>query len=264
MATNYTFAQVVNAFYDANDVNLMVELGRRYPLLVAKINKMIALAGAEFVAFANAMPEHMTANKLNRAMLESTAGTADAEDEATENEADDEAEDSDSADLATKTTKELYAMCIKKGLKVSKYGKPKSYYIDALNGAGESDGDGDAEQVEEKPAKKAIEKTTKKVASKVEEDEDGDSEDDDAENPYEGKTAIELFNECKKRGVKAVPKKPAKYYVDLLTKADAAAAEDDDADDDWGDEEPEEKPAKKAKATKKAKEDEADDDDWDI
>lgn len=264
MATNYTFAQVVNAFAKADDVNLMVELGRRYPVLVAKACKLIALAGDEFVSFANAMPEHMTANKLNRAMLESTAGTADAEDEATENEADNEVEDSDSADLATKTTKELYAMCIKKGLKVSKYGKPKSYYIDALSGSnGPDESAEDDEQEEAKSAKKPTKKATKKA-----EEVDEDVEDNEAENLYEGKPATELFKECKKRGIKAVPKKPAKYYVDLLTKADAETEESDG--DDWEDEEEQEKPAAKKssakKPTKKAEteDEDDDDDDWDI
>ena len=114
---------------------------------------------------------------------------------------------------------------------------------------------------------------------------------------YDGKKAPELYALCKKRGIKAEPKKTAKYYIDLLEKADAAEAEaeaEDEADDDWGDEaeaeepeaeedddewkEPEEKPKKKAgrpkkaatkpvakKAAKKADEEsEDDDDDWDI
>lgn len=257
MATNYTFAQVVNAFAKADDVNLMVELGRRYPVLVAKACKLIALAGDEFVSFANAMPEHMTANKLNRAMLESGAAADD--DGETDEGADDEAEETGDVDLSTKTTKELYAMCIKKGLKVSKYGKPKSYYIDALSGSNGSDESDDTDEQEEvKPAKKS----TKKA-----EEADEDVEDEGTGNPYEGKPATELFKECKKRGIKAVPKKPAKYYVDLLTKADAEADEADG--DDWEDEEEQEKPAPKKSGTKKpAKkaepEDEDDDDDWDI
>ena len=265
MATNYTFAQVVNAFAKADDVNLMVELGRRYPVLVAKACKLIALAGDEFISFANAMPEHMTANKLNRAMLESGA-TVDEDGEADEG-ADDEAEETGDVDLSTKTTKELYAMCIKKGLKVSKYGKPKSYYIDALSGSnGPDESAEDDEQEEAKSAKKPTKKATKKA-----EEVDEDVEDDEAENPYEGKPATELFKECKKRGIKAVPKKPAKYYVDLLTKADAEADEADEADgDDWEDEEEQEKPAPKKSSTKKSakktepEDEDDDDDDWDI
>lgn len=263
MATNYTFAQVANTFAKADDVNLMVELGRRYPVLVAKVCKLVALAGDEFVSFANAMPEHMTANKLNRAMLES--GAAVDEDSEADEGAGDTAEETGDVDLSTKTTKELYAMCVKKGLKVSKYGKPKSYYIEALSGSNGSDESAeDDEQEEAKSAKKPTKKATKKA-----EEVDEDVEDDEAENPYEGKPATELFKECKKRGIKAVPKKPAKYYIDLLTKADAAAAEDDDADD-WEDEGEQEKPApKKSSAKKSAKkaepeDEDDDDDDWDI
>ena len=49
--------------------------------------------------------------------------------------------------------------------------------------------------------------------------------------------AMQLFKECKKRGIKAAPKKPAKFYVELL-EADDAKADDvdddsDDDDDDW-------------------------------
>lgn len=263
MATNYTFAQVVNTFAKADDVNLMVELGRRYPVLVAKACKLIALAGDEFVSFANAMPEHMTANKLNRAMLESGA-TVDEDGEADEGADDDEAEEAGDVDLSTKTTKELYAMCIKKGLKVSKYGKPKSYYIEALSGSNGPDESDDADEQEEaKSAKKSAKKATKKA-----EEADEDAEDEETENSYEGKRATELFKECKKRGIKAVPKKPAKYYVDLLTKADAEAEESDG--DDWEDEGEQEKPAPKKSSTKKSakktepEDEDDDDDDWDI
>ena len=56
--------------------------------------------------------------------------------------------------------------------------------------------------------------------------EDAEAEDDTTEaNPYEGKSAMELFKECKARKIKAAPKKPAKFYVDLLVKDDAAKAE---------------------------------------
>ena len=75
------------------------------------------------------------------------------------------------------------------------------------------------------------------VVEEEEEAEDDAWEDaDEADtpvDPYEGKAAPELFKECKKRGIKAAPKKPAKFYADLLRKADAEAAEAaDDADDD--------------------------------
>jgi len=153
------------------------------------------------------------------------------------------AEDTGDADLENKTTKELYQMCVDAGIQVPKYGKNKAFYIEALTA-------GNAEA----PAEEA-------------------KDEDEAEDEYAGKSAKELFELCKKRGIKAAPKKKAEVYIELLKKADeeaAEAAEEEADDDDWGDEEQEEeKPAKKqqpakpkATAKKPAKED--DDDDWDI
>ena len=122
---------------------------------------------------------------------------------------------------------------------------------------------GDDEGADEEAAKKAEKPAAKK--KKTEEDAD----DEAGEVDYSSMTAPELFKECKKRGIKAELKKPAKYYIGLLKKADEEAAEDSD---DWGEEE-EEKPAKKPakaadkkpakKETKKAA-DEDEDEDWDI
>lgn len=264
MATNHTFAQVVKAYADGTNQELMIEIGRRYPLLMAHVSKLIALAGDEFVAFASTMPEHITANKLNKALLACDDAEAEVETDAND-EAEDDGEDGEQ-DLSSMTSKELYNLCIKKGLKVSKYGKSKSYYIEALNG-GSDDGEEDEAEVVEDNEDKPAKKSSKKVA-KVEEAEDEEDDEDGEQNAYEGKSAMELFKECKKRGVKAQPKKPAKYYVELLTKADEAAKDAGDDDDDWDadDAEVEEKePTKKAakKETKKAAEDD-DDEDWEI
>lgn len=154
------------------------------------------------------------------------------------------AEDAGDADLESKTTKELYQMCVDAGIQVPKYGKNKAFYIEALTAGNAEDTDGD------------------------------EAEDEgDVEAKYGGKTAKELFELCKKRGIKAAPKKKADVYIELLRKADeeAAAAEEED-DDDWGDEEEqeEEKPANKKQSTKpkatgkKQAPKEDDDDDWDI
>lgn len=126
---------------------------------------------------------------------------------------------------------------------------------------------GDAEDTdEEAAAKPAAKKAEKPAAKKKEAKEDADEDEVD----YSSMTAPELFKECKKRGIKAELKKPAKYYIGLLKKADEEAAED--SDDDWGEEE-EEKPAKKpakaadkkpAKKENKKAADEDEDEDWDI
>lgn len=116
----------------------------------------------------------------------------------------------------------------------------------------------DDEEIEEKPAK--AKKAPVKKAAKAE------PEDDEGE--YAGMSAMDLYKECKNRGIKCAAKKPAKYYVELLEKDDASSD-----DDDW-DDEPEEKPAKKAPAKKAAakkpakkaepEDDDDDDDEWDI
>lgn len=149
-------------------------------------------------------------------------------------------EDAEDDDLEGKTTKELYQMCVDAGIKVPKYGKNKAFYIAVLHGDST-------------------------------EDTDGDEADDEAEDdPYAGKTAKELFELCKKRGIKAAPKKKADVYIELLKKADAAEAEADDDDWDDGDEAEEEAPKKqtkqkaKPKAKKPAEPEEDEDDDWDI
>lgn len=86
------------------------------------------------------------------------------------------------------------------------------------------------EAEEEKPAPK---KRARKAAPKKEAEPDTKEEADEADGKYAGKAAPELFKECKKRGIKAAPKKPAKYYIDLLEKDDAKGGESEDEDDDW-------------------------------
>lgn len=59
--------------------------------------------------------------------------------------------------------------------------------------------------------------------------EDNDSWDEEEESAYDEMSAKELYKLCKERGIEVEPKKPAKFYVNLLE-------EDDKANDDWGDE----------------------------
>lgn len=108
-------------------------------------------------------------------------------------------------------------------------------------------------------------------------------------NPYEGMSAVELFKECKKRGLTVQPKQKSKVYIDLLLEEDKKVESDEDEADDWDDgeeeveeEKPSKKPAKtptkaskatpvkKSKAKKEEPEedesesDEDDEDSWDI
>lgn len=196
----------------------------------------LAIARNDLQALAAMMPEKFTVRRL---VVADAAVEDDGEAEAQVEDAGNE--DAGDVDLSSMSTKELMKLCDKRGIKVPHYGKNKQFYLDALNGAG-----GDNEPAE------------------AEEDAD----------PYAGKTAMELFKECKKRGIKAEPKQKAAVYAKLL-KADDAKADEDDGDDGWGDDEPaEEKTTKSVKSTgkgtakaSKAKKEEKpadDDDDWDI
>ena len=165
------------------------------------------------------------------------------------------AEKSDDGDdgLDAKTSKELYQMLKEAGLTKGRKLSKKSEMIEALR---ESGAGADADDEDEG------------------EDEDFDEVDENEEteeNPYEGKTAMALFKECKKRKLKVAPKKPAKFYVEALLKDDAEKVENVDEDeDDWGDDEEVEETKKdkvnkgKNKSKEKVEDDEDDDEDWDI
>lgn len=203
-----------------------------------------AVARGDLAALAAMMPDKFTVRRLT---IEDTSADAD------DAETGDTEDTGEELDLTAMSTKELMKLCDKRGIKVPHYGKNKQFYIDALNNAGGDEGEDAGDE--------------------------GDGE--DAADEYEGKSAMELFKLCKKRNIKAAPKKPAKFYADLLRKADA---ENDDAtdegEDDWGDEgedAAEEKPAAKSKGAKGGKgnakggtkankpaKDDADDDEWDI
>lgn len=198
----------------------------------------LAIARNDLQALAAMMPEKFTVRRL---VMVDAAADADAD----ETEAEPEKADDSDVDLSAMSTKELMKLCDKRGIKVPHYGKNKQFYLDALNGNAGND----------------------------EASEDADAEDD--ADPYEGKTAMELFKECKKRGIKAEPKQKAAVYAKLLKADDAKSDEADDSDDGWGDEEDEKEPAEKKGAAKsgkgsksaKSKKEEKpadDDDEWDI
>lgn len=250
MAINYTFAQAVRIIAENKDQEAIIDIGRRFPLLMNRVSALVALAGTHFVEFAESMPEYLTALKVNNAMKATGDEDTGAEDADTGKAAEDDGEDAakGGSDYDSMSGKELLALVRERKL-TKKLPKPFKK-VDMVKVLKEADADAG--------------------------DEEAEAEDDgEAANPYEGMGAVELFKECKKRGLKVVPKKPAKYYIDLLTKDDAANASDD-GEDDWGDEEAEEetsKPAAKAQpkkpaakaATKKPAAKEADDDeDWDI
>lgn len=105
--------------------------------------------------------------------------------------------------------------------------------------------DEDDDEYEEKPKKKAPKSTGKKSKKhEVEEDDDYEDEDDSWEEDddkvdYSDMSPKELYELCKEREIKAAPKKPAKFYINLLEEYDQAHEDwdDEDDDDEWEDDE---------------------------
>ena len=254
MAKNYTFNEAVKIIAKGTDLEAITDIGRRYPVLAHKIAVVTAKAGEEFVDLMGYMPDYLTANKVNTAIkagITESGSDEDAEDAEAEATTEDAGEDVTEATAQwdeSMSAKQLWDILGKAGKRKLAKSTKKADLVEAC--------------------KQAFGAATEAEA------EDAEAEDDATEaNPYEGKSAMELFKECKARKIKAVPKKPAKFYADLLIKDDAAKAEATEAeseeDDDWGDEEAEapkkekkaldKKPAKKAAAK-----DEDEDDDWNI
>lgn len=85
----------------------------------------------------------------------------------------------------------------------------------------------DEEDVTPRPKKSSKAKKPDDVEEDY--DDEWEDEDDEAEEmDYSEMSPRELFNLCKEREIEAAPKKPARYYINLLEDYDSAQ-------DDWGD-----------------------------
>lgn len=252
---NWTVAEAIATMKAGKDIEGIKEITTHFPLFA------LAVERNDLAAIGAMMPEKMTVRRLIQGEATATVDDVedDVEDEVEEIEGETPAakkatkkapakkaakveDDTDAADddYASMTKDQLIALCLKKGLKVAKHQKPRSYYIEALTAASEDTAD-DA----------------------------GESRD-----AYAGKSAKELFNMCKERSIEVQARQASKVYLEALKKADAEAATTEDSDEDeegWEDEEVEEskatKKASKSAAKEAAKEEEPadeDDEDWDI
>lgn len=261
MATNYTFAQACAIINEGTNIEAITDIGRRYPTLLHKVTQVTALAGDKFVDLMNFMPDYLTANKVNSAMKAAvgttTTNAGDGDDELKNEETTAETGETEGGipDYDSMSGKELWEILGKAGKRKLAKSTKKSDLVAAC---------------------KAMHEAGTEAEEDITEETENEAE---SSNPYDGKSAMDLFKLCKQRGIKAAPKKPAKFYADLLTKADAEAKDsgDSDSEDDWDEdatEEPKEevKPTKKSAKTGKAKAEapkakakkDDGDDDWDI
>lgn len=248
---NWTVKEAVETIRAGKDVDGIKEIAKYFPMFFRAVcmNDIDALT-------AGMGSDKFTVRRVEQGYAALATEDVDTDDEENASGATEATEDAGDEDLSAMSTKELMKLCDKRGIKVPHYGKNKQFYLDALQNAGgdEAEAEDDAEEA--------------------------------SDDPYEGKSAMELFKLAKKRGLKVEPKKKAAVYAEALRKADAEAeqAEDTAEDEDWGDEDDaeEEAPAPKksaskggkktsAKSTKKAPakkeepaEEEDDGDDWDI
>lgn len=248
---NWTVKEAVETIRAGKDVDGIKEIAKYFPMFFRAVcmNDIDALT-------AGMGSDKFTVRRVEQGYA--ALATEDADDvDAEENTsgATEATEDAGDEDLSAMSTKELMKLCDKRGIKVPHYGKNKQFYLDALQNAGGEEAEAEDDATEEA-----------------------------SDDPYEGKSAMELYKLAKKRGLKVEPKKKAAVYAEALRKADAEAeqTEDNAEDEDWGDEEDAEEEASKkatgkgakkasAKSTKKAPakkaepaEEEDDGDDWDI
>ena len=224
MAKNWTAYEAAKEIVEGKNKENICEIGSRYPMLTREV----AVAGDKILVILKALPK-VTARVLETGLKD---GVEMNEPEETK-ESETEEEDFDYTDM---TAANLYKMCCARGIS----SKCKSRKKDALIEILEKFDRGELEEEEPKKETKKAKATSKKSAKKAEpveeEEDDWDTEDEEESDPYEGKTAKELFNMCTERGIKAKPKQKADAYVKLLKKADAeseAEEAEDDEDDDW-------------------------------
>lgn len=253
MAKNYTLAEAMIIAHENGDLEALADLGRRYPLLMAKVQRLVAKAGEEAIDLAQYFPEYLSANKVNKAIKDGTitTGSADEDAEDDEDDTEDETPKSKKATAGGKPAKS------KKGEDDDEDDGDESKYAsmssrDLWNLLGKLNARKACEKEFGDLKKGSMVKYLEKYGEGTPDADEPDEDDEESTDEYTGKTAIELFKLCKQRKVKAEPKKPAKYYIDLLKKDDAAKTADaeDEDDEEWDDDEEEETPAPKAKSTK--------------
>lgn len=228
MAKNWTAYEAAKEIIEGKNKENICEIGSRYPMLTREV----AVAGDKILVILKALPK-VTARVLETGLKDGVEMNEPEEAEEETKEAEAEAEDFDYTDM---TAANLYKMCCARGISSKCKSRKKDALIEILEKFDRGELDEEEPKKETKKAKATSKKQAKKEEPVEDEDDDWDTEDDEEKDPYEGKTAMELFKMCKERGIKAKTKMKADAYVKLLKAADAeseAEEAEDDEDDDW-------------------------------
>lgn len=229
MAKNWTAYEAAKEIIEGKNKENICEIGSRYPMLTREV----AVAGDKILVILKALPK-VTARVLETGLKDGVEMNEPETEEETK-EAETEVED-DELDYTDMTGANLYKLCCARGISSKCKSRKKDALIELLEKFDRGELDEEEPKKETKKAKATSKKQAKKEEEPVDEDDDWDTEDDEEKDPYEGKTAMELFKMCKERGIKAKTKMKADAYVKLLKAADAeseAEEAEDDEDDDW-------------------------------
>lgn len=229
MAKNWTAYEAAKEIIEGKNKENICEIGSRYPMLTREV----AVAGDKILVILKALPK-VTARVLETGLKDGVEMDApETEEETKEAETEAEEEDFDYTDM---TAANLYKMCCARGISSKCKSRKKDALIELLEKFDRGELDEEETKKETKKAKATSKKQAKKEEEPVDEDDDWDTEDEEEKDPYDGKTAMELFKMCKERGIKAKTKMRADAYVKLLKAADVeskAEEVEDDEDDDW-------------------------------
>lgn len=245
MAKNWTAYEAAVELYGTNKENI-AEIGSRYPLFT----RSVCMAGNEYLLdILKAVPK-VTARVVETGLKEMEESEEPAEEttevaeekkeKKTSKKASDKKEaDEDAAeDYESMTATALYKLCCSRGISSHCKSRSKAALIEVLEAhdRGELESTKDSGKKEKaKPEKKSAPK--KEAEPEEDADDWEDEEEEEEKDPYAGKTAMELYKECKKRGIKAKPKMKAADYAKLLKEDDEAEEPEEDGieddDDDW-------------------------------
>ena len=252
MAQNWNVKQAYAAI-KSGEKDSMIDIGRRFPLAMAALIKVGESDAIENLF--NTFPDHLTMRKIENALREGVK--VDDSDNEVEEEATEAEETTEKPKKAAKPKAEGYAAMT--GDQLIALLKEKGVYKDCIKKMGGGKKQQMLDYIEKYGLETAEEETEEAAGSEEETSE------------YDGMSAMELFKECKKRGIKVKPRQKAAVYVEVLKKADQESGSEEE-EESWEEEEQEEKkpakkPVAKPKATVKKKadpEEEDDDDDWNI
>lgn len=228
MAKNWTAYEAAKEIIEGKNKENICEIGSRYPMLTREV----AVAGDKILVILKALPK-VTARVLETGLKDGVEVETEVEEGTKEAEAESEDDELDYTDM---TGANLYKLCCARGISSKCKSRKKDALIELLEKFDRGELDEEEPKKETKKAKATSKKQAKKEEEPVDEDDDWDTEDDEEKDPYDGKTAMELFKMCKERGIKAKTKMKADAYVKLLKAADAeseAEEAEDDEDDDW-------------------------------